>query len=100
MAWQKDLRKDGVDVDVWFLSVDDEPDVLAKFLTQHQEIPVQQVLRVASLEHYQTWIEAYGSNPAAAIPIHLMAGADGKVRCLRTGVLREGDYPTVRALFR
>jgi thiol-disulfide isomerase/thioredoxin len=100
LTWQKDLKKDGVDVELLFLSVDDEPRVLENFLAQHKDIPAEKVLRVSSLEQYQTWIETYGSNPAAAIPIHLMAGVDGQVRCLRTGSLREGDYPTVRALYR
>jgi thiol-disulfide isomerase/thioredoxin len=100
LAWQKDLRKDGVDLDLLLVSVDEDEAALAKFLATHPEIPAARVLRVSSPSDYEQWIMGYSKDPNAAIPIHLLAGAEGNLRCVRVGSLRESDYPTARGLLR
>jgi len=37
--------------------------------------------------------------PTGSIPLQVIAAPGGKVRCIRAGSLREGDYPIVKALF-
>jgi hypothetical protein len=55
---------------------------------------------VASQREYEEWVKAYVKDPATPIPLHLLAGADGNVRCVRGGSLREGDYPAAKAVWR
>jgi hypothetical protein len=39
-------------------------------------------------------------DPASPIPIHMLATADGSLRCIRSGSLREGDYPAAKSVLR
>jgi thiol-disulfide isomerase/thioredoxin len=100
LKWQDDLRKDGVAVDVLLLSLDEDDEAFAKFLAEHRELASAKIGRVASQRDYEAWIKAYVQDPTTPIPIHLLAGADGKLRCVRGGSLREGDYPAARAVWR
>lgn len=98
LKWQEDLAKDGVEVDVVLLSIDDDGPALDKFLAEHKELQAVKVGRVASLADYQQWVKSFVKDPATPIPIHLLASADGDVRCMRNGALREGDYPAAKAV--
>ena len=100
LEWQSDLRKDGVDVEPVFLSLDEDGDALAKFLAERKDIPVAHVARVASQHDYEQWAKSYLKDPTTPIPIHLLASSDGYVRCIRSGSLREGDYPAAKAALR
>jgi thiol-disulfide isomerase/thioredoxin len=100
LEWQKDLRKDGVDLELLLVSVDEDAATLARFLAAHEEIPASRVRRAASPADYDRWMKGYTKEPSAAIPIHLLAGAEGNLRCLRVGSLRESDYPIARGLLR
>lgn len=94
------LQAEGVNVDVWFVSIDEAEDYLAQLLTTSPEVAPGRSVRVVSPKEFEHWMRQYTSAPATSIPINLMAGPGGRVRCLRVGSLREGDYPVVRAVFR
>jgi thiol-disulfide isomerase/thioredoxin len=100
LEWQKDLHKDGVDVEAVLLSLDEDGEELSKFLAEHKDVPANKVLRVASQRDYEDWVKAYLKDPSTPIPIHLLASADGSLRCIRSGSLREGDYPAAKAALR
>lgn len=97
LKWRDDLRKDGIDVEVLFLSLDDDADTLGAFLAQRKDLPAALVARAASQAEYQQWVKAYLKDPTTPIPIHLLAASDGGLRCIRSGSLREGDYPAAKA---
>jgi thiol-disulfide isomerase/thioredoxin len=100
LKWREDLRKDGLDVEVLLLSLDEDGEAFTKFLGEHKEFASAKVGRVASQREYEEWVKAYVKDVATPIPLHLLAAADGKMRCLRAGSLREGDYPAARAALR
>ncbi len=100
LTWQSDLRKDGLDVDVVFLSVDEDGPTLDKFLAGRKDLHTAKVARVASENDYEQWMKGFAKEAAMPIPIHLLGSADGNLRCLRNGSLREGDYPAARAALR
>jgi len=100
LTWQLDLRKDGVDVEVLLLSLDEDGDSFAKFLAEHPELSAVKLGRVASQRDYEQWVRSYVKDPATPIPLHLLAAADGRMRCVRAGSLREGDYPAAKAALR
>ena len=97
LQWQSDLGKDGVDVEPLFLSLDEDAEVLSKFLAEYKEIPAGRVARASSEQDYQQWMKGYLKDPSTPIPIHLLASSDGHLRCIRSGSLREGDYPAAKA---
>ena len=39
-------------------------------------------------------------DPSTPIPIHMLAASDGNLRCIRSGSLREGDYPAAKSVLR
>jgi thiol-disulfide isomerase/thioredoxin len=98
--WQADLRKDGVDVEVLLLSLDEDTETFDKFLGEHKELAAAKVGRAASQRDYEQWVKAYVKDPSTPIPIHLLGSADGNLRCIRSGSLREGDYPAAKATLR
>ena len=100
LKWRDDLRKDGVDVDVLFLSLDEDASAFDDFLAQHKDIAASKVARVASQHDYEQWTKAFLKDPATPIPIHMLATADGSLRCIRSGSLREGDYPAAKSVLR
>jgi thiol-disulfide isomerase/thioredoxin len=100
LKWQRDLRADGVDVDLVFLSMDDDVQAFGTFLAGHKELAAVKVVRVASQSAYEAWVKAFLKDPSTPIPIHFLASADGNVRCIRSGSLREGDYPAAKAALR
>jgi thiol-disulfide isomerase/thioredoxin len=100
LKWQDDLRKDGVDIDVLLLSLDDDAGAVQKLLGERKDLAAAKVARVSSQSAYEEWVKTYVKDPGAPIPLHLLAGADGKMRCVRGGSLRESDYPAAKAVFR
>ena len=100
LQWQADLRKDGVDVDVLLLSLDEDAGAFDQFLAQRKDIASAKVARVASQLDYEQWVKSYLKDPSTPIPIHLLGSTDGHLRCTRSGSLREGDYPAAKAALR
>jgi len=97
VSWRDRLRQDGVAVDLWFLSLDEDPAELATFLAAHPEFAPAPSLRATSPAELRAWAKNYSIDASAPIPIHLLAAPDGRVRCIHNGTLNEGDYPTVTA---
>jgi thiol-disulfide isomerase/thioredoxin len=100
LSWRDRLRQDGVALDLWFLSLDEDADELAKFLAAHPEVAPAPSLRASSPADFRAWVKNYTIDASMPIPIHLLAAPDGRVRCVRNGSLDEGDYSTVAALLR
>lgn len=100
LKWRDELRKDGVDVDIVFLSLDEDVPAYEAFLAAHKELAQSTVVRASSQREYTQWATTQLKDASMPIPIHLLSSADGKLRCVRSGSLREGDYPAARALFR
>lgn len=90
------LRKEGVAVELAFLSVDQTADAVQKFAGQHPE--VRQSLQIKDAAALEAWLPKVGLDSGATLPIHLFVDASNKVRCARTGALRESDFPLVKKL--
>jgi thiol-disulfide isomerase/thioredoxin len=99
LEWQSDLRKDGVDVEVLLLSLDEDAPAYEKFLAEHKELAAAKVGRAQSQAGYELWVRSFVKDPGVPIPLHLLATA-GSVRCVRAGSLREGDYPAAKSVLR
>jgi thiol-disulfide isomerase/thioredoxin len=100
LKWQDELHKDGVDVDVLFLSLDEDVPAFDAFVSKHKELAKSKVVRAASQREYAQWATSLLKDATMPIPIHMLASADGKLRCVRSGSLREGDYPAAKVVLR
>lgn len=68
-----------------------------RHIREHKEFAAAKVGRAASQQNYEQWVKAYVKDPTTPIPLHLLAGTYGNLRCVRNGSLREGDYPAAKA---
>lgn len=90
------LQKEGSAVELSLLSVDQTAEVVSKFASAHPEVRASlQIKDAAALE---TWLPKIGLDSGATLPIHLFVDPRGKVRCARTGALRESDLPLIKKL--
>jgi hypothetical protein len=55
-------------------------------------------LWLASRGGLDPWLSGYTGAPTGSIPLQVIAAPGGRVRCIRAGSLRDGDYPIVKAL--
>jgi len=55
LGWRDRLKQDGVALDVWFLSLDEDADELAKFLAAHPDIAPPPSLRASNPADLRAW---------------------------------------------
>ncbi len=100
VRWEAALARDGAAVDVWFVSVDEREADLARFLTENPGVAPGRSVHLAAPAALDRWLAGFPGAPTGTIPLQVIAAPGGKVRCIRAGALRDGDYPIVRALVR
>ena len=100
LDWHRQLVKEGEPVDVWFLSVDGREADLERFLTENPGVAPGTSLWLASPSGLDRWLATFPGAPTGSIPVQLIAAPGGRVRCIRAGSLRDGDYPIVKTLIR
>lgn len=97
--WRARLQGEGVPVDLWYLSVDEQEAVLGNFLRQRPSLAPGTSLRLRNFDDLGAWLGKYGLDPqAAAIPIHLLIAPGGKVRYVHVSQLRDSDYRIIKEL--
>jgi thiol-disulfide isomerase/thioredoxin len=89
-------RELGAPVQLELLSVDIDREVVTKFAASHPE--AQGSLRVADPSTLEAWLVGLGLDAGATLPIHLFVDPAGKVRCARTGAVRESDVAAIKQL--
>ncbi len=99
LHWHEQLDKDGIASDLWFLSVDAKAQDLTRFLQENPTVAPGNSVRLAAASDLGRWLAGFPGAPTGSIPLQIIAAPGGRVRCIRAGSLREGDYPVVKALF-
>ena len=94
--WTDRLASDGVDVELLLLSADQSDEAIEQFAREHTE--AQGSHRVSDTEALPAWVASAGLDEGAPLPIHLFVDSDRRVRCARTGALRDRDFAAVRAV--
>jgi thiol-disulfide isomerase/thioredoxin len=94
--WMEALQRDGVRVDLWFVSIDEEPAVLRSFLSERPGITPYNSLHLTRQETLRPWLGSLGLPQDTAIPVNVLAAPGGAVQCVRTGAINDGHYPTIR----
>ncbi len=78
------------------LSVDVSREVVEKFGETHPD--AKDSLRVLEPSSLATWLVGLGLDAGATLPVHLFVDPQGKVRCARTGAVRESDEAAIKKL--
>lgn len=87
------LRRDGVTVAPYFVSVDGSDDLVTQFRGAHPATPPS--ARLPDPASIPQLIESLGLDPGAGIPIHAFVNPQGQIICVRTGQVHEQDYSTI-----
>lgn len=93
--WRGALAADGVDVDITYVSIDEDKRKLSNFAERHPELDVHLRLADGTLER---WFRVFDLTPETRIPLHFMVDPQGRTRCLRSGSVGEDDYVAVRRI--
>ena len=91
---RNDLDKGGAKIDLVLLSVDQTKEAMAGFQTSHPE--AKGSLRLSDFKALEAWLPTVGLDAGATLPIHLFVDPNGKVRCARTGAVRDTDLPLLK----
>lgn len=94
-AWQKAWSREGVAVQLSFLSADTDPAAIEAFVADHPE--ARGSLQVADVEEAKVWLASLGVD-RMSLPVHLFVDAQGKVQCVRSSSVEDADERLVRAL--
>lgn len=93
---QRELSAQGKALDLTLLSVDTSREVVERFAQTHAD--AQGSLRVLEPAALEAWLVSLGLDAGATLPVHIFVDPQGKVRCARTGAIRESDVPTITRL--
>jgi len=93
---QQDLDTAGAKIDLVYLSVDQTAEAMSRFQKSHPESKGS--LRLRDYKALEGWLTSVGLDAGATLPIHLFVDPDGKVRCARTGAVRETDLPFLKKI--
>jgi thiol-disulfide isomerase/thioredoxin len=97
MRWREALAREGIKVDLWFVSIDEEAETLRGFLRERPGVTPYNSLRLVREESLRPWLGSLGLPEDTAIPVNVLASPDGAVRCVRTGAINDSHYPTIRS---
>jgi thiol-disulfide isomerase/thioredoxin len=85
----------GRTIDLAFVSVDESEADLAAHRKDHADTPP--TLRLADSKQQEAWYDQLGLK-SPTIPIHIFVDPANRVRCVRSGGVREQDYAIVEKL--
>ena len=96
--YQQSAKQNGTAVTVHFVSVDATADIVSNFRKQHPGMP--ETMRLTNSDDLAPYVERLGLGAQAGLPIHVFAGADGHIRCVRSGAVTESHLDTIAPLLR
>lgn len=94
--FQSSLRAKKAKVSLRLLSVDQDEAAIEKFAEKQPMVRTSS--RIKSMSALSGWLEAIGLDSGATLPIHVFVDPKRRVRCTRTGALKESDLPLIEKL--
>ncbi len=99
LGFGRQLQSDGVALENWFVSLDDNPDDVTEYLSRYPEFGREHSYRVRQPDRIAEWLQRYRLPADTSIPVSMLIMPGGNVRCIRTGSIHEGDYALIRSVF-
>lgn len=98
MAWQERLRAAGAQIDVAFVSIDDDPRQLQRFLEQQPATGLRGTYFLDEGGPRKDFLAALGAKETPELPIQAFFEPNGKLACLVQGGIEDADFPAVATL--
>lgn len=99
IEWQKKLSKEGVLLELAFVSLDDDQRQLQRFLEEQPPAGVRASYWLQEGSGRTSWLAALGLKDPPDLPAHAFVAPSGQVACVFQGAVEERDYPTFASLF-
>jgi thiol-disulfide isomerase/thioredoxin len=96
VTWTSEFKQAGLSMALHYVSVDDTPDIVAKFARENPQFPVG--ARMTDPKEVERLGTFFGAGPAVAIPIHVFTDGEQRIRCVRAGGVGDGHRGIVRQL--
>jgi thiol-disulfide isomerase/thioredoxin len=84
-------------LDVTFVSLDDDGRQLDKFLGEQPPVSVRSALWLEP-KSKSIWLGAMDIKESPNLPAHLLVDRNGKLRCVFEGAITEADFPAIKAI--
>ena len=99
-SWEARLNAAGVPLRLQFISLDDDPRQLERFLADQTSDGLRSTYWLREGEQREGWLTDAGASADPELPIHLVVDPKGLVRCVLPGAVEDGDYPAVLELLK
>jgi thiol-disulfide isomerase/thioredoxin len=96
--WFRSLRNQGAALELWYVSIDEDPVELSRFLASSPGTAMGVSLRLLHAAALGQWLEPHGLPKDTAIPINVFLAPGGQLRCVRTGAIAESDFSIVQSV--
>lgn len=100
LAWRDRLKASGVDLQLAFVSIDDDERELTRFLDKQPATGVRASYWLMGEGTRTTWFESIGYTQEPTLPVHAFVNPRGKLACRVDGVLEPPDYASLERLLR
>jgi thiol-disulfide isomerase/thioredoxin len=98
-SWQQRLQQSGVRLRLEFVSLDDDRRQLEQFLRNPGTTELTRTYWLEEGDPREGWLEKAGMPTDPELPVQLLVGPQGKVRCVIQGAVEDSDWPRVAELF-
>ena len=92
-SWKKQLG-----AEIAFVSVDEEKETLARFFAARPAFP--RSAHLTDPEALPGWLKSLRLDAGAGLPVHVFAGADKRIRCVRAAAIKPNHLEIVSTLLR
>jgi len=97
--FQAELAQAGQPINLEFISIDDDPRQLQRFLDAQPSSGIKQTYWLKEGTERQEWLPEAGLSPDPRLPVHLLVDASGKIFCRIEGSIEAGDFEAIKAEF-
>jgi hypothetical protein len=93
------LAQSGRDVNIAFISLDDDERQLEQFLASGGEGLPHASYWLRDGRERDEWLTAMGVPKAPDLPVQLLIDPRGRVRCIVNGAIEDGDFTELAGIF-
>jgi thiol-disulfide isomerase/thioredoxin len=98
--FEAQLQKDGVPVDLAFISIDDDTRELLGFFAQQPENGLKASFWLPDGPTRTAWLSTLKMKSSPSLPEHVIVDGKGDAKCFIDGAVEEGDYAQLLASLR
>ena len=100
LRWRDARLGNGTIFSLQMLSVDEDLNEFKSFMSRHTELRTTMVMRMSDPTGLGAYASSLGLGSDTTVPIHVFAGSDNRIVCVRAGGITESDLGVIRELMR